>query len=250
MLALIARFVPVLCALLGVVAAPSSTSATPSARATVTTKVYKIAHPQYGPGKFSFPVVRAPSEAATRAIGEALKKIKNTIYDVEDRPQSLTDMSFKVKHNGDNILSLSLDVDSMGAYPELWSEHHAFLLTTGEELTAKMIFEPAKLEALAARVDIELQKEIARSRRGELPGEIPECKDTPIERTFSVEDLQSFYIDLKGITFNYVYAFPHAGHACEPPGQLFLSFVDLGPFLRNDGPLSGIVKAAPPRRGR
>ena len=249
MLALIARFVPVLCALLWVVAVPSSTSATPSARATVTTKVYKIAHPQYGPGKFSFPVVRAPSEAATRAIGEALKKIKDTIYDVEDRPQSLTDMSFKVKHNGDNILSLSLTVDTMGAYPTRWSEYHSFLLTTGEELTAEMLFIPAKLEALAARLNVALQKEIARSGRGELPGQIPGCEDMLIKGTFSVDDIQSFYIDSKGITFHYNYPIPPAGHACEPPGNFFLSYADLGPFLRNDGPLSEIVKTVPSRRG-
>ena len=41
-------FVPVLCGLLWVVAAPSSTSATPSARAMLTTKVYKLAHRQAG----------------------------------------------------------------------------------------------------------------------------------------------------------------------------------------------------------
>lgn len=53
------------------------------AQAAVTTKVYKIKHPQYGPGVFRFPVVQAASPAATRAINWALKKVRDNIYDTE-----------------------------------------------------------------------------------------------------------------------------------------------------------------------
>lgn len=214
------------------------------AQATVTTKAYKIKHPQYGPGVFRFPVVQAASPAATRAINRTLKKVRENIYDAEDDPSSLIAMTFAVNHNGDNVLSLSLEVDSMGAYPTRWSEHHSFLLSTGEELTVQKIFEPAKMRALASRVDIELQKEIGRAKRGELPGKDPECKKMAISGTVGVKALQSFQIKADGIVFSYDYMIPHAGQACQPDGQFLLPFADLAPYLRLNGPLSELIEGS------
>ena len=214
------------------------------AQATVTTKVYKIKHPQYGPGVFRFPVVQAASPVATRAINRALKKVRDNIYDAEDDPSSLITMTFAVSQNGDNVLSLSLEVDAMGAYPTRWSEHHSFLLSTGEALTVQKIFEPAKMRALASRVNAELQKEIGRAKRGELPGKDPECKQMAISGTVGVKDLQSFQIKADGIVFSYDYMIPHAGQACQPDGQFLLSFADLAPYLRLNGPLSELIEGS------
>ncbi len=219
-------------------------------RATIVTKVQKIAHPQYGPGVIRYPAVRAASEQATRAINRSLAQIREDNYDPREDPQSLTGMTFRVNHNGDGILSLTIRIESSGAYPIAWLEHRCYVIATGERILAKTLFDPAKLAALVARLDGELQKEIELAREGKLPKLDPACRDSPLAGHFSVEHLESFKVGLAGITFFYPYDLPHAAQACEPPGHFFLSYGQLVPFLLSDGPLAGVIRAAPSALGR
>jgi hypothetical protein len=219
-------------------------------RATITTKVQKIAHPQYGPGVIRYPVVRVAGEQATRAINESLAQIRKDNYDPDADPQPLIGMNFRANHNGDDILSLTVDIQWSGAYPTGWMEHRCYVLTTGERVAAKMLFDPARTGALVARLDAELQKEINLARQGKLPKLDSACRDTPLDGHFKAEDLQSFRVGSAGITFSYPYGLPHASKACEPPGSFLLSYADLTPFMLPDNPLAALMRSARSARGR
>ncbi len=216
-------------------------------RATIIPKTQQIAHLQYG-GIIRYPLVRVPSPKATRAINESLARIRQDNYDPEEDPQTLTGMDFSVNHNGEDVLSLTILIDSSGAYPVRWYEYRSYLLTTGERILPKALFHPAKMGALVKRLDAELEQEIALARRGKLPRLDPACRDTPLEGHFQVEHLQDFAIQSAGITFYYPYDLPHALKACEPPGRFFLSYAELGPFMPPDGPLAKLIRAARSQR--
>jgi hypothetical protein len=212
-------------------------------RATIVARTEPIAHPQYGDGVMVYPEVRVASSDATRAINDSLTKIRASVYDPTEDPQTLIAMTFRVDHNGNGVLALTLEFQANGAYPSGWAERHCYRLGTGEEVVAKTLFDPAKLDALVARLEAALQQEVGQVRRAELPGMDPACKDAALQEHFQADDLGQLQVGATGITFFHDYGLPHALLACQPPGAFPLSYSELCGFLLPDGPLDELVPA-------
>lgn len=225
------------------------------ARARLVPKVQKITHPLYGPGLIRYPEASVASPEATRAINDSLAQIVADNYDPSEDLVGLNRMDYSVAHNGNGILSLTIDIDWNGAYPSSWSEYHCYWLRTGEELTAAAIVAPAKLQGLLSKLDVPLQKELEQTLQSVRLN--PEAQDVPLDRYvkghFTVDNLKSFSVGSTGVTFFYTYNVPHVWKYYEPPGTFFLSYAELEPFLLPDGPLAGLVRASsltppPPHR--
>ncbi len=225
----------------------SPTEETHADRARITKRTQKIAHPQpMGSGIIYYPEVAVANRKASRAINASLKQVRDENYDPSDDPAGVIGMTYRVNHNANNILSVTFDVNFNGAYPTGWSVHRCFLLTTGEQVTAKSIFEPAKVKGLLSRLDALLSAEIDRARQGRVAEIDSECKGAglPENAHFDVENLKTLKVGSTGITFYFDYGFPHAMKACEPPGTFYLSYPALIPFMRDDGPLADVARAA------
>ena len=224
--------------------APASNS-TIVARAKVVSKVRKIARPQYGAGLIRYPQVAVKDPNAARAINDSIAQIIADNYDPTEEPVGLIGMSFVVNHNDDDLLSLTFELEANGAYPTIWHEHRCYLLSTGERVTSKSAFVRQKTSLLLAKLDAMLKSEIDMARRGKLPKLGPECADAmPPEAHFQASSLEAMQVRSTGLLFHFDYGFPHVERACEPPGEFFLSYSELAPFLLPDGPLARVALGA------
>jgi hypothetical protein len=152
----------------------------------------------------------------------------------------LVEIDYQVTLNRHSILSLTYTEDGMGAHPSSSSESLAVNLRTGKAITAKDLFKPASLPALAARVDKALQAavmKIRREREGDLEG-----FEEKLNAHFGVDNLDSFKLDERGVTFLYDFEFPHAFLAAEPEEEYFFSYKELKPFIDGKGLLAPFTK--------
>lgn len=59
---------------------------------------------------------------------------------------------------------------------------------------------------------------------------------------FTVENLSSFKLDERGVTFLHDFEFPHAFLAAEPEEEYFFSYKELKPFIDEKGLLAPFVR--------
>jgi len=62
-----------------------------------------------------------------------------------------------------------------------------------------------------------------------------------VQSRFGVENLDTFRLDDKGVTFVYDFEFPHVSEALEPAGEYFLSYEELRPYINPEGPLARLI---------
>lgn len=194
-----------------------------------------------------YPTVGLADAQAARAINASIGRLIAGLCDTDDPAPTPVDLRWRIEHNADGILSITFILKAEGAYPTGWFERRTYRISTGEELGPEQLFDPVKLPALAARLDVELQKELDLARQGRLPGVDPECKDAEYDGHFSVEHLRTFHVSSKGVTFFFPYDFSHARKPCQPRGSFALTFADLRPFVTNASPLASLVNRAAPR---
>ena len=95
---------------------------------------------------------------------------------------------------------------------------------------------------LAANLNQKLQAEL-KTILQELSDSRSDAEDVRIARKaqeplrFTLENLDNFSVDPKGITFLYDAGYPHAIQAFEPVGRYFFSYSELKPYIKPDGPL-------------
>lgn len=159
----------------------------------------------------------------------------------------LTDLDYKVNYNKNNILDISLTQAGVGAYPDEQTENFVFDLKTGERIKAADVFVSSKLKELAAKVrkaqlaEIkqavqEIKKDDSNERSDQEKLTDKEIKaDFFANTNFKPENLDSFRVSDKGVTFLHDYGFNHATQAFQPPGTFFYSYSELKPFIKPNG---------------
>ena len=152
----------------------------------------------------------------------------------------LVEIYYEVTLNRHSIISLTYTEDGMGAHPSSSSESLAVDLRTGKAITAKDLFKPASLPTLAARVDKALQAAVKKTRSEW--GEKLVDHEEKLNVHFRVDNLDSFKLDERGVTFLYEFGFPHAFLAAEPEEEYFLSYKELKPFIDEKGLLAPFTK--------
>jgi hypothetical protein len=156
----------------------------------------------------------------------------------------LEQLSYSVNYNTNGILDVTFSQIGSGAYPDNQSRHFAINLKTGNVFKASDVFATHKLAALALIVDTQLQdelKEIAQENAEDMP-EYKEIVQSQGELKFKIENLDDFSVSAKGITFLYDAGYPHVIRAFEPAGQYFLSYDELKPYIKRDGPLGVFIQ--------
>jgi hypothetical protein len=143
---------------------------------------------------------------------------------------------YSVNYNKRDILSLSISVETMGAYPDGYLRSYNFSVKTGEGISIDHLIKKDSLSSLIMRLNAELTKRVEESKamaeEDAEKSDDNESLDDLFSRTeFSKDDLKSFIITDKGITFYFDFGFPHAFQALEPAGDFFISNEELKPYL-------------------
>ena len=160
----------------------------------------------------------------------------------------LEEFDFKVNYNKRHILDISFWQSGTGAYPDTHHAHFAISLRTGKALKAQDVFEGGALYALAGTANEKLRDEIAEQIKVvEEDKELDADGRSGIKEqlsglSFNVADLDNFEVGDKGVTFLYDAGFPHVIQALQPDGRYFITYAQLAPYIRRDGPLGVFLK--------
>jgi hypothetical protein len=195
----------------------------------------------------TYPVISGLKDARVLRRVQLILQLKN-VFDssiAEYRDDAwLEEFTYEVNYNRNSILDITFTQTGSGAYPDDQSRHFAINLKNGRIFNASDVFIVSKLGALAMLVNTQLQdelNEIAKENEKDMP-EYKEIVQSQGQLKFAVENLNDFLVSAKGVTFLFDAGYPHVIRAFEPAGQYFLSYEELKPYIKLDGPLGQFVR--------
>ncbi len=165
-------------------------------------------------------------------LGESLKELETEFQTTG----WLSTLTYQVDYNKNSIAALTYTKEGVGAYPSGFRFYVAVDLQTGKVIKAADLFTPEGLEKVAARINELMQKRI-QNAIAQNSNQDTDLKSRLSGKQFKVENLNTFVIGEKGITFIYDFDFPHVIQALAPDGQFFLSYTELQPSVRPIGRL-------------
>lgn len=194
----------------------------------------------------NYPKVKAATPALSRKIESAISYEKVSGLNIEEEKseiQWLEEADYEVGYNKNGILTITLSVSGTGAYPSVFSKTVVVDLKTGNRATPSNVF--TNLERLVVKAKAKQKAEIEKT--------IKEIKSDPANKDyenfdffdnadFTVENLEEFAVNDRGVTFIYDYGFPHVIKALEPEGRYFFSWAELKPFIKPGGLLAKFVR--------
>lgn len=191
------------------------------------------------------PIVESSSLSISKKITAAISPesvLKLNLKDEMREYQWLEEADYKVIYNQKGILTMNLWMEGSAAYPDSVSKYVVADTSTGRRVTPQDVFvNPSGLAVSVKKIQAsEIKRSVEEMKRD------PENKDVDVSELFSssdftVNDLNEFSVDARGVTFHYDYGFPHVLKAVEPNGEYFLAWAQLKPFIRKDGLLARFV---------
>lgn len=174
--------------------------------------------------------------------GEDLAATQAAWAEAPDDPHQGVDAAdYEVNANIRNVLSLTINYEYMGAYPDQSRNFFNFNSNTGATVAIGDILDASALPALAAQFDEQLQARIAQLKM-DLASDIASGDvdaSTWDNLHVTAADLESFSTTADGITFHYDPGFPHVIVALEPDGDFSLTIDELDSYIRADGLWAG-----------
>jgi hypothetical protein len=192
-----------------------------------------------------WPKVKASTPAISRRIENALSYQRVLDLDLNQELHGsawLHEASFDVEYNKHRILGVMMFMEGSGAYPSGTTKRVLVDTRTGNPLRPADLF--ANLPGLTAMLKKAQQAEIAAA--------IAELKKDPentdIETTFKESakyhplKLDQMKVTDQGVTFYHDYAFAHVIQALQPDGEYPYTWAQLGPYIKQSGPLAAIAR--------
>jgi hypothetical protein len=195
----------------------------------------------------TYPKIKAATPALSRKIEAVLSyenafdfKLREELNDI----QWLTAATYDVNYNANKILSISLSIEGSGAYPDGSTKYIVVNTATGTRVRAVDVFTNTDdLLAIVVKMkDAEVKKAIDDIKKD------PEMKDEDFSgmfsdaETYSKVTLGEFEIDENGVIFHHDYGFPHVAQPLQPPGEFFLTWKELKPFIKGGGLLARFAR--------
>ncbi|MEK7725522.1 MAG: hypothetical protein AAB336_14310 [Acidobacteriota bacterium] len=153
----------------------------------------------------------------------------------------LDSCDYKVNFNKNNILDVELFMEGSGAYPSVSTKYLIVNTKSGTRVKPSDVF--VNQSGLASMIKkaqaAEMKKEGDRIKKDEPDFDPAEYFNNA---KYTSENLWSFTVSDKGITFHYDYGFPHVALALQPDGNYFYKWSELKPFIKKDGLFGVFVK--------
>jgi hypothetical protein len=165
--------------------------------------------------------------------GESIKEIQ---LNYKDCNCGIVGGRFDVNYNKKNILSLTISVETMSAYPDVLIRNYNFNTKTGTVIFLDSLLKKDSIPSLISKFNNELSKRMEEAKAiafedAEMAQETDFINNLFDKREFLKEDLKNFIITDKGITFTFEFGFPHVAQALEPASDFFISRENLKPYL-------------------
>lgn len=171
-------------------------------------------------------------------VGKNLTEILNEYSECKC---GVMETSYSVNYNDNGVLSISLVVDTVQAYPSTNVNNYLIDLNTGNKLGVKETFRESKITELVKMIDGKLQKTITLTKEAIVKAKL----DIPLEQykgKFTEKYLENFKVTENGITFTYDFDFPQAIKSTEPSPYVFVSFEEMSGMFVDDVILEKLIK--------
>jgi len=214
--------------------------------ALVTIKKFSVKNKEGMDASFEYPLISGLSSKIADKINREIAKTEITEDDRKSIEKEFNDCScgyvgssYKVNFNKNHVLSLSVYVETMGAYPDGQIKNLNFNLINGELINISDLLEKDSLTVLVGVLNpmLEDRLDVAKKMADDEEGESGDGGDDLIEElsdgaSFNKENLNDFIIGKVGLTFFYDFAFPHAAEALEPDNSFTLTYEQLSPLIK------------------
>lgn len=185
-------------------------------------------------GEYVFPYLEGQG-TAVKKINEALSPQYLIDESVEDIKATFKEcncgtvgVNYHVNYNANDILDISVIVETLGAYSSGYVSRLTFNTKTGEDLSISKLLKPASLPKLVAQCDQLLQERMKKAMEEAEDGEAANwLKELTQDKKFKAEHLEYFTVSPEGITFYYPFGFPHAALTLEPDDAFLFTFAQL-----------------------
>ncbi|MEN9649621.1 MAG: hypothetical protein RL094_588 [Candidatus Parcubacteria bacterium] len=198
--------------------------------------------------KLTFPQLRnIPLKSVETAILEEIDipaVTHSEINDIQSEEHGIVEMDYSVNYDKNNILSLSIGVDTMGAYPDYFTSNFNFDVRTGKQIKLEDIIAPRKIDALISLLNTKLAANVEDAykfaRVNNPDNREGECTvDTIKEQLPDSVKFDKNAIDMsitsEGIAFYFEYGFAHVVRACQPEQVARMTYKELKEYLKADG---------------
>ncbi len=201
--------------------------------------------------KKSFTVHRPIAKAATPALSKKISDLLDPVNVLEiNLKEELSDMqwleeaSFEEVFNKDGVLTMRLWMEGSAAYSDSVTKYVVIDVVKGEKLTPANAFIdlPGLIAAVKKKQDAEVDKAVKDIKADPEFAKDEDPKQLFEYTNFEEKDLDNFAVDMAGVTFYYDYGFPNVLKALEPEGELWLSWAEVKPFIKQDGLLARFVR--------
>ena len=156
---------------------------------------------------------------------------------------------YDVMYNKNSVLSISVYIATMGAYPDQYYKYVNLDLTTGKRLMITDVIRQSKLKPLASKLDKRVQQRIhdkiieslKDNMQAEINSEIQNLKQFFGEDKFTEESLARFSFTNNGIVFYFDYGLPHVVNALSPDEDILVTWDELKDYVKENSVLDKII---------
>ncbi len=165
--------------------------------------------------------------------------------DAEENPFWLDFVAYRVNYNARGVLDITYMLSGTGAYSWSALENRTHDANSGRVLKGADVFRADRRQALLKAVSRRLQRAIQTARAQD-----PEAEEFWAEQDLDASALtgealwDSFAVTPEGVTFFADFGFPNVVKAFTPCSEYPFTWSELKPYLRTDGPLWTIARAA------
>lgn len=147
---------------------------------------------------------------------------------------------YNVLYNKNSVLSISVHIETMGAYPDVHYKDVNLDLRTGKRLLITDVIAKSSMKKLAAELDKVVQKRIRDKMKEEQIGE----EDAPHffgRKKFTTDNLEHFAFTDKGMMFYYNFNLPHAFNALSPDEDILMTWEEIEDYAKEESLLKKII---------
>ncbi len=150
--------------------------------------------------------------------------------------QGCTNLDYEITHNDNGILSLTFQQQFMGAYPSGFSNMICLSLLDGSTISENALYNNYTAQAAVHGI---LEK-IINARATEKLASIEDINtEDPfaitLKKPVNISGNLPFQVSRQGITYQFLFGFPHVAQSMEPDPNYLLTWDVLSPYIDKKG---------------
>jgi hypothetical protein len=166
--------------------------------------------------------------------GYALDEIKQQKekFKQDSIPQGLTFLGYEITYNKDCLLSITINIETCGAYPSGYSDHYNFDLSTGDSIFILKLLDKTKINDLVKLCDDTIQNRIAAAKRESTCDDF--ISEQLADKKFTQAELADFFVTETDVVFVFHFGFPHVLQGAEPGNLIKIPRTEFRKYLQQN----------------